>query len=328
LDTGFEAVIWEGLPFVGDHIDTLGCNAIRVTARTQAPPGKERVTGCVGEYCVAEWPIDWPQDQLFRPGPVSEWNQWDLSLLGTWFVPDDCDCAWPADLDGYVLAEPFVITDVAYPPSVVSGGARATLTVTWAGKPFFPVRLELRVAANGCPSGVRCTEPVMAFEEETNPLVFSEALWCYGLTETAVFRYEVILVDARGVESAPVPVVTECVAGGAASAASFWITNVMVPPYMISNEPPLDLQISWDGNPVFPVTLYYRPTVDGCPPGVRCTTPEMVFSEPVNPLVFSGAVWCRGITVPTMFGYEVVMVDANGIESEPFPAPIECLPPG
>ncbi len=328
LDIGFEAVIWEGLPFPGDYIDTLGCNAIRVTAETKAPLGTERVTGCVGEYCVPEWPLDWPQDRIFRPGPVSEWQQWDRSLLGTWFVPDDCGCDWPADELGYVLDRPFEIVDVAYPAVVTSDGPRGTLTVTWSGRPIFPVTLELRVAERGCPPGVRCTEPLMSFTEEVNPLVFPDAIWCSGFSDTALFGYDVVLVDARGDESEPVPVPFQCLARGTGPNAEFRITYVEVPPVMISGASPLNLEVYWEGNPVFPVTLYYRPTAEGCPPGVRCSIPRMTFSTPQNPLTFAGAVWCRAISQATMFGYEVVMIDASGKESEPFPAAVECMPAG
>lgn len=75
LDPGFETWIWDGPPRVGDYIDTFGCNAIRTIAYTKAPPNKERVMGCVAEYCI-------PLPQMQRWGPVSEAKDWDLSLWG------------------------------------------------------------------------------------------------------------------------------------------------------------------------------------------------------------------------------------------------------
>lgn len=84
LDQGFKTWIWDGLPQVGDYIDTLGCNAIRVIAYTQAPPNKERVQGCVAEYCI-------PLPQVQRWGPVSEAKAWDFSLWGQNFCRQRAD---------------------------------------------------------------------------------------------------------------------------------------------------------------------------------------------------------------------------------------------
>jgi len=78
-------VIWSGLPprnqLPGFYIDTFGSNAIRVTATTQAAPGKEQVSGVVGHYCIAEWGgAGDERSKRNRPGPVSEAVAWDLSL--------------------------------------------------------------------------------------------------------------------------------------------------------------------------------------------------------------------------------------------------------
>ena len=70
LDSGFEGfVLFDGVPSVNQFIDTRGCNAIRATAFTTAPPYKEKVEGCVVKYWVCVWP---DCSEQLRPGPLTE----------------------------------------------------------------------------------------------------------------------------------------------------------------------------------------------------------------------------------------------------------------
>jgi len=92
--------------------------------------------------------------------------------------------------------EPFRITGVTYPSSVVSGGAKGSLSVSWSGQPKFPVTMLYEMYS--CPPNTTCSNPAMTFPTPANPLVFPEAVWCYGFTETVQFGYRVILTDANG----------------------------------------------------------------------------------------------------------------------------------
>jgi len=107
---------------------------------------------------------------------------------------------------------------------------------------------------------------------------------------------------------------------------SFEITDVVYWSMVLSDGPEADLEISWSGNPVFPVEATYRPTTDGCPAGVSCATPTATITNEENPIIFSGAIWCTGVTENTELGYEVVLTDDNGIATDPFPASFTCLP--
>lgn len=81
-----------------------------------------------------------------------------------------------------------------YPSSVVSGGTKGSLSVTWSGQPKFPVTMVYQMYS--CPPNTNCVDPVMTFNTPANPLVFPEAVWCFGFTQTVTFGYRVILIDA------------------------------------------------------------------------------------------------------------------------------------
>ena len=105
----------------------------------------------------------------------------------------------------------------------------------------------------------------------------------------------------------------------------FEITSVGLPAQVFAGAPREALSVTWSGHPLFPVTVVYRATEHGCP-GVFCSTPTMEFSESINPLEFPEAVWCDGSGEEVrLFDFEVVLIDARGVESEPAPAPVECL---
>ena len=106
----------------------------------------------------------------------------------------------------------------------------------------------------------------------------------------------------------------------------FEITSVELPAEVIADAPRETLTVTWSGQPVFPVTVVFRPAENGCP-GVVCESPTRDFVESINPLVLPEAVWCVDTGDQTLhFNFEVVLIDARGEESEPAPAPVACLP--
>ena len=101
----------------------------------------------------------------------------------------------------------FSITSVDYPKTVQANGAKGTLTVYWTGDPVFPVKVVIR--PRSCSPGLTCTTPTMTFDISQNPLVFPESIWCAG-TGGWYFDYEVVIIDSRGIESAPYPAPFTC----------------------------------------------------------------------------------------------------------------------
>ncbi len=104
----------------------------------------------------------------------------------------------------------------------------------------------------------------------------------------------------------------------------FKIYEAFVPKTVRSGGRKGSLTVFWGGNPRFPVTMVYRPTTNGCPKGVNCSIPRKTFSNESDPLIFKDSVWCRGASKNHYFGYEVILRDADGIESAPKPAAFTC----
>ena len=113
------------------------------------------------------------------------------TLTRTWTRAKHGGCPAPSS-----SPEPFEIASVSLPSSVVSGGARGDLSVTWRGNPTFPVKMVY--GPDSCPPGINCTTPDMTFAAKANPLVFPGAIWCTGVTSTLFFDYSVYLEDAKG----------------------------------------------------------------------------------------------------------------------------------
>ena len=144
---------------------------------------------------------------------------------------DECTFDWECDVgehceDGECVPDDedeggsFEITSVSWPTSVESGGDRGDLTVYWSGDPVFPVEIVYRLAGV-CPSGFTCETPTMTFSDETSPLVFPDAVYCYGATTDVFFDYEVVMIDDRGVESDPYPASFTCEVDGMFTNGSF-----------------------------------------------------------------------------------------------------------
>jgi hypothetical protein len=111
LEPGFQTTIWQGLPQIGGYIDLLGCNQIRTTSVTAAPPGKEHIEGCAVKYFTPGWgggPRFTNNDPIpvigkpWRNGPGTEWHWWDFSLQDLGFVPSEC--SGPVAAAGYAPA--------------------------------------------------------------------------------------------------------------------------------------------------------------------------------------------------------------------------------
>jgi len=95
-DPGFETVIWEGLPRVGDCIDTLGADRVELQAWYSFAPGEKELVGIGVRVQAAEWPVG--AQQLRATCTVRAQNPgWDFSLLGKNF----CTGGQPAAASGY-----------------------------------------------------------------------------------------------------------------------------------------------------------------------------------------------------------------------------------
>ena len=111
--------------------------------------------------------------------------------------------------DDDVDAEPLQITSVDFPGSVVSGAPAAPLTVTWSGDAVSPLTLTYR--PRSCEGGFTCFTVTDTFDDPGSTLVFVDAVFCFGFSETVFFDYEVVLSDASGQTSAPVAAGFTCV---------------------------------------------------------------------------------------------------------------------
>ncbi|MGB5811228.1 MAG: hypothetical protein WBG86_11895 [Polyangiales bacterium] len=107
---------------------------------------------------------------------------------------------------------------------------------------------------------------------------------------------------------------------------AFEISDAEYPDTVVSDGARGNLTISWSGNPTFPITAVFGPAEGGCPAGVDCLMPEQAFQEVVNPIVFVDSPRCFGVTEQVVFGYQIQLTDAEGVVTEPYPAPFTCLP--
>ena len=105
--------------------------------------------------------------------------------------------------DDDVDAEPLQITSVDFPGSVVSGAPAAPLTVTWSGDAVSPLTLTYR--PRSCEGGFTCFTVTDTFDDPGSTLVFVDAVFCFGFSETVFFDYEVVLSDASGQRRRPSP---------------------------------------------------------------------------------------------------------------------------
>ncbi len=108
----------------------------------------------------------------------------------------------------------FKIYEAFVPSRILSGGRKGSLTVFWGGTPRFPLTMIYRPTANGCAKDINCTSPEKSFAAKEDPLIFREAVWCYGVQKSVYFGYEVVLRDADGNETAPKPAAFSCQATG------------------------------------------------------------------------------------------------------------------
>ena len=105
----------------------------------------------------------------------------------------------------------FEITNVTHPRNVLNGGPVEDLVVFWEGDPKFPVTVTYKPKPGwNCPQG-GCVTVSHTYYESKKPFVFKGALWCRGYRKSCIFDYEVILKDATGKETSPVPAGFRCV---------------------------------------------------------------------------------------------------------------------
>ena len=107
---------------------------------------------------------------------------------------------------------------------------------------------------------------------------------------------------------------------------AFEISDVAYPDTVVSDGASGTLTIYWSGSPTFPITAVFGPTEAGCPTGVTCLIPEQTFQDEENPILFVDSPLCYGVAEQVVFGYEIQLTDAEGVVTEPYPAPFTCLP--
>lgn len=107
---------------------------------------------------------------------------------------------------------------------------------------------------------------------------------------------------------------------------AFQISDVEYPDTVVSDGPRGDLTVYWSGDPTFPITAVFGPSEGGCPPGLNCLMPEQTFQEQENPIVFVDSPRCFDVTEQVVFDYEIQLTDADGVTTEPYPAPFTCVP--
>ena len=54
--------------------------------------------------------------------------------------------------------------------------------------------------------------------------------------------------------------------------------------------------------------------------------PTQTFSERESPLIFVNGPHCLGVTEEVVFDFEIELIDANGVATNPYHAPFTCLP--
>ena len=92
----FQGVIWEGLPRVGDFIDTSGANWVRIRAYFSFAPGVNQPVGQGVQVRVAEWGAG--ESSQRKTNTIRTSNpSWDFSLRGR----DFCSGGQPASDAGY-----------------------------------------------------------------------------------------------------------------------------------------------------------------------------------------------------------------------------------
>jgi hypothetical protein len=116
-------------------------------------------------------------------------------------------------LSTHELGEPvpfFKIRRASFPAQLRSGAPNESLTLEYEGAPSFPVTLILR--PRSCPIGGTCltVEREHKQPEAENRITAHGAMWCTGARAAWTMDYEVLVRDARGVETAPAAVAVTC----------------------------------------------------------------------------------------------------------------------
>jgi|GEM_PF-4677733 len=105
----------------------------------------------------------------------------------------------------------FGIVDTSYPHTIESGAKRENLIVDYTGTPKFPLKMILRPVT--CPAEFTCGTEERSFYDKPKgkvSLVGANMVYCYGIWKAWHMDYEVVLKDAAGNETPPMPVKTTC----------------------------------------------------------------------------------------------------------------------
>ncbi|NMC61771.1 MAG: hypothetical protein GYA55_01240 [SAR324 cluster bacterium] len=104
----------------------------------------------------------------------------------------------------------------------------------------------------------------------------------------------------------------------------FGISEVTGSQLIFANDSPEDLRIWWYGKPIFPVTAVFFPR--SCePPRLSCRKYEQKYVTSREPFIMENVVQCYGdMPYRLSFDYAVLLIDAKGRATKPYPWPLTC----
>jgi len=108
-------------------------------------------------------------------------------------------------------SQPFQLTEVDHASQVAQNGPHADVTLHWTGNPVFPVSVG---ASTGPLCDATCINATTTFDKPANPLVWSQATYCTGNTDSsappAPFDGYIWLTDAGGHQTQHVYIKSLC----------------------------------------------------------------------------------------------------------------------
>lgn len=118
---------------------------------------------------------------------------------------------------------------------------------------------------------------------------------------------------------------TSTLTSGATYTAGFVLTSLSYPLTVPSDTYP-DVDISWAGDPTFPVTATDTPN-PGCSTSTfKCGSGTVTFAAPTQPLVWSRVDWCSLNGAPSHTGsWSIYLTDATGRRTDPVVLEQHCV---